>query len=82
MAQRDCETSLRACLDQASNVHVFHWSPERERRTLADGMGRWKAYLDIVKASAADRHLLLEFVKEDSADQLLADAKTLISLCR
>ncbi len=80
MSAKDCAKSLEACLPRTNNVHVFHWTPMHERQPLAEGTDRWKTYLDMLAKSSQDRHLLLEFVKGDSVDQLRADAETLLSL--
>ncbi len=81
MPTQDCVESLRACLPRASNIHAFHWEPMRERQALATGTDRWLDYLRTLKQSDADRHVLIEFVKNDSPDQLVDDAATLRELC-
>jgi sugar phosphate isomerase/epimerase len=73
-----CVKSLRAILPRLSNVHVFHWQIQRRQRLpLSEGKDRWQAYLDVLRQSAARRYLLLEFVRDDSAEQFLKDAATL-----
>lgn len=77
------------------NIHIFHWqtdkntpeSPEIIRLPLADGYRNWQRYLNSLAKSAnkvritpQNRCALLEFVKDDSPQQLLADAKILQSL--
>ena len=61
------------------NVHVFQWTaPGNQRHPLAEGTAIWTEY--IRKASAEksrDHHFLLEFVKDDSREQCLADASVL-----
>ena len=70
--------SLRRVLPRLTNVHVFHWRlPDLDRRPLAEGEPRWQRYLEVLRADARPRELLLEFVREDSEDQLLRDGATL-----
>lgn len=69
---------LRALLPRLTNVHAFSWSAKgTDRLPLAAGQNRWKAYLDIIRSSNRDHHVLLEFVRDDSPDQFLEDAATL-----
>ena len=63
------------------NIHVFQWWPTgAERHPLADGADRWKAYLETIAEDGRERFALLEFVKGDQPEQLIADAKTLREL--
>ena len=63
-----------------SNVHVFAWA-KGERYPLADYRDNWEAYINIVKNNSAESHdFLLEFVKGDSVEQMLEDAKTLAEM--
>ena len=71
-------TTLRRVLSFVSNVHVFAWKG-REKFPLADHEKIWRQYLDILRADDRDRNLLLEFVCDDTTDQLLRDAETLRS---
>lgn len=69
---------LRALLPRLTNVHTFSWSTKgTDRLPLAAGRERWKIYLDLVRASGRNHHILLEFVRDDSPDQFLEDAATL-----
>lgn len=77
MSQADSLESLEACLARTSDIHVFHWHPTRERQPLAVGADRWASYFAKIAQSPTDRHALLEFVKDESPDQLVADAATL-----
>ena len=62
-----------------SNIHCFHWGPRgwNDRFPLADGEDAWKAYLSVLQQSDKDRWVALEFVKDDSLEQLEKDAVTL-----
>jgi hypothetical protein len=60
------------------HVHVFHWRlPDLARLPLAEGEPRWRRYLEELHHLGGRRHLLLEFVRDDSPQQLLDDAQTL-----
>lgn len=59
-----------------TNVHVFHWLI-KERRPLAEGAQDWNRYLSYVNSLPGDRYAMLEFVKDDSPAQFLADAEAL-----
>ncbi len=60
------------------NLHVFHWWPDATHRLpLAEGAGRWPAFLDAARADGRDRWALLEFVSGDDEGQFLRDAATL-----
>jgi 3-dehydroshikimate dehydratase len=73
---------LASLSSRLSHVHVFHWLPgaagETDRRPLAEGEEEWCAYLALLATLPGDHATLLEFVPEDSPEQFLADAKTLL----
>ena len=70
--------SLRRVAHRLLNVHVFHWRlPDLDRRPLAEGEPRWRRYLEELRRIGGRRHLLLEFVRDESPQQLLEDAMTL-----
>jgi len=58
-------------------MHVFHWTWLGRRLPLQNGAGEWKAYLNILRPSAA----ILEFVQGDSPAQCAKDAETLRGIC-
>lgn len=73
-------SALKRVLPFVSNIHVFAWDARGGsciRFPLADHAAAWKRYLDIIASDKKERSLLLEFVKDDSAEQFSADAKTL-----
>ena len=73
-------TALRAVLPYVSHIHVFAWTTAEKkivRHPLAAHENAWRQYLDILASDGRERCLLLEFVKDDAADQLAADAQTL-----
>lgn len=64
-------------------VHVFHWWPKVEvRLPLQDGADHWKEYLDKLSSISEAVPCNLEFVKENSPEQFLKDAGTLLELKR
>ena len=70
--------SLRRMAPRLLNVHVFHWRlPDLARLPLAEGEARWRRYLEELRGIGGRRHLLLEFVRDDSPEQFLQDAATL-----
>jgi 3-dehydroshikimate dehydratase len=52
------------------------------RHPLVDGKRRWQKYMAAVETTGRDHFALLEFVKDDSLSQMLADAKILRSLVK
>jgi len=75
-----CQQGLAALLPRLTNLHVFHWvvqDGKRSREPLAAGATPWAPYLDLARQAPGDRYALLEFVRDDSPDQLLTDAATL-----
>ncbi len=75
-------TELEAALPHLSHVHVFHWGPDgwQDRRSLAEGRGDWKAYIERIATTGTDRSLIFEFVKDDADAQLTEDVQTLRSI--
>lgn len=73
-----CREGLAAVLPRLTNIHAFHWNPER--RPLAEGIPNWKKYLEIAAADGKDHYVMLEFVLEDSETQFYADAAILKEL--
>ncbi|MGC1480873.1 MAG: TIM barrel protein [Chthoniobacterales bacterium] len=76
----DCVESLRLCLGEVSNLHVFHWTANGDRLSLADALPDWDAYLDLLATDPRPRHLLLEFVSDNDPANLPREAETLCSL--
>jgi sugar phosphate isomerase/epimerase len=61
------------------NVHCFHWHDYKNRYPLSDGKDQWRSYLSAIKKLNRPTAVLIEFVKDDSPDQFLADASALKS---
>lgn len=76
MEQR-CE-GIRLLGDRLLNLHTYYW-PDGKREEFAPGKGEWKQYLSYVPKDR-DRYALLEFVKDNTVEQLEKDAKALIEL--
>lgn len=68
---------LRTVLPWLVNVHIFWWTAKGERRPLREGQNEWKRFLDIAHLPEGDRWVLLEFVRGDSSEAFLEDARTL-----
>jgi 3-dehydroshikimate dehydratase len=71
---------LTGVLPRLRNVHVFSWTPQRDRLPLATQRPAWQTYLGTVAALAGERFALLEFVAGDDPAQLIEDAQTLREL--
>jgi sugar phosphate isomerase/epimerase len=64
--------------DWVSNIHCFHWWPtSQDRHPLAEGETNWRMYLERIAALPGDRFVSIEFVKDNTPEQFLADAETL-----
>ena len=68
--------AVRAVSSRLSNVHVFTWAGH-DKYPLADGERMWRQYIDIIRESGGEHGLFLEFVCDDTAEQLVRDAETL-----
>jgi len=68
---------LTDVLPRLRNIHVFSWTPERERLPLAARRSDWEAYLRVAASAPGDRFALLEFVAGDDPAVLAEDAATL-----
>lgn len=79
MEKSNCLNGLMMLGNALRNVHVFAWKGQ-ERLALATHSERWMQYLKAMHHIAGNRYALLEFVKDDSPEQLLQDAATLKSL--
>jgi 3-dehydroshikimate dehydratase len=69
---------LRMIMPWLANLHVYHWV-NGDRLPLAEGIGEWTLYRDMVLAGAGDapRYAMLEFVKNNEPEQFLQDAEAL-----
>ncbi len=71
---------LSGVLPWLRNIHVFAWAADRTRLPLAAGRDEWASYLAAAQDGDRDRWALLEFVRDDDPEQLLADARMLHEL--
>ncbi len=74
-----CRDELTALIDRLSNLHVYHWVNEAERRPLAEGADVWRRYFATARG-CENQYALLEFVRDDSPEAFLEDANTLREL--
>jgi sugar phosphate isomerase/epimerase len=80
-AAEDNYRDLCKLLPFVTNIHVFHWrSPNKERHLLSDGIADWQMYMNEIKKNKNYRYAMIEFVKDDKPENLLADAETLRKL--
>ncbi|MCC7518727.1 MAG: sugar phosphate isomerase/epimerase [Verrucomicrobiae bacterium] len=72
----DLLAELEQMLPFLVHVHVYHLAGA-ERRPLAEGAALWMPLLKRLAEDSRPRALLLEFVRKDAPEQLVADAATL-----
>jgi len=82
LSYADNEKNLSLVLPYLCAVHVFTWDDAYRRYPLSDGAEAWKKYLSILKNADVSTKLIMEFVKDDSAEQFLSDAAFLHGLLR
>lgn len=70
----DNAKNLSLVLPYLTAVHVFTWDDDYRRYPLSAGEAQWKTYLSILKDADVSTKLIMEFVKDDSDEQFLADA--------
>ena len=68
---------IKKFMPYLKNVHVYAWK-ELERFPLAEHETAWRKYIDVLRDCKGTHALLLEFVKDDSIEQLRRDAETLL----
>ena len=76
----DAVLELKEILPRLSIMHVYKWKMIKDqliRQPLADGTSEWSKYLKIANSKNQTTDALIEFVKGDSPEQFLEDAKTL-----
>ena len=75
-------TELQAALPHLANVHCFHWGPGgfKDRLSLREGEDTWRRYLQALQPLEGHRYITLEFVKNNSPEQCLEDARILREL--
>ncbi len=71
---------LRKVLPWLSTVHAFSWTGNGHRLALAENAAEWIRFLSILRERTQDIPVMLEFVKDDTLEQLADDAETLKKL--
>ncbi len=73
-------SDIRKLEGRIENIHVYNWiyGERTVRKMLSDNFADWKDYVAAIK----NRPYILEFAKDDSIDNFLADAGTLTQLTR
>jgi Xylose isomerase-like TIM barrel. len=74
-----CRDDIIKLKGHLSNIHVFHWI-NYEHRSLSEGEFIWDNYFKTIDDKAEKRFASLEFVRDDSPEAFLEDAKTLKKL--
>jgi xylose isomerase-like TIM barrel protein len=72
-----CLDQLEALMPWLTTVHVFSWWPSNTRLPLAGRESLWRPVLDRLAAEPREINALLEFVADDSPEQLAKDAADL-----
>ncbi|WP_432799536.1 sugar phosphate isomerase/epimerase family protein [Poriferisphaera sp. WC338] len=82
---QDPKDDLAAILPILGDIHVFAWLRGQDehhptRLALQEGYTQWVSYFKMIKDAEHNCTAMLEFAKNDSPDQFLADAATLKQL--
>lgn len=79
-----CLDAMTLLKKRITNVHVFHWNRLADgtvdRRPFLEGKARWASFLKVANEWGRPTCAYLEFAKNDSTEQFLEDAKTLLSI--
>ncbi|GHV14603.1 xylose isomerase [Clostridia bacterium] len=80
---RENLTALTKVMPYLTNIHVFAWEKDT-RLPLEAHKSRWLDYVNLVKnISTMEKHcFLMEFVKNDSVEQLIEDAAVLCEIIK
>lgn len=80
LTQEENLLALKMVQPCMKNVHVFYWDCLMNRFPMEEGRNVWKEYLEVLKKDSQDHFLMFEFVKDDSVEQLVKDAKIIKEL--
>jgi len=69
--------ALQRVLPHAHNLHVFVWDQNYKRFALEEGETAWTKYISIAKTNPQIKAAMLEFIKDNSLEQLNRDAAVL-----
>lgn len=76
--------SLTTVVPRLAHIHAFQWSLDVSGNIVkcpfATGRDDWQRFLAEIAKVAGERAVMLEFVKDNSAEQFIADAATLRQL--
>ena len=59
------------------NAHAFHRNNQNQKVPISDAFDKWVQHVRDLEKFCAVGHVAIEFVKDDSSEQFLDDAKTL-----
>lgn len=84
LTHEECCQDIKGISTYLEHIHVFYWTdnPERVRHPLIDNKSNWEGYLKVVAELPGEHYVMLEFVKDDSVEQFLHDAKVLKSIIK
>ena len=82
LAFGDNADNLERVAKYVAAVHVFFWNEQNERFPLKDGIDEWQRYVSLLAEAPTPVPMTLEFVKDDSDGQFLADAETLCEIVK
>jgi len=74
--------ALKTMMSSCCSLHMFHWDQDYKRYALEDGAEVVKAYLDLANTNPQINGVMLEFIKDDSIEQMKADAAVLNKLAK
>ena len=74
--------ALKAVMPYCCNLHMFYWNDKYERKTLEEGKADVKAYLDLANTNPEIYGVMLEFILDDSIEQMKKDAALLNELAK
>jgi len=72
--------SLHTVLDRVVGVHCFSWWPFTERMPLTERKQLWQVVSDVLRCQDRDVDVMLEFVADDDADNVIRDGAYLTYL--
>ena len=77
--------AMDALMPMISNIHCFEWKMidgTCVRRPFAEGAAHWGAYFRKLHEAGKTGYALMEFVRENEPEQLIADAAALCALLK
>jgi len=77
VSDAEAPDALRSLLGRLMGIHCFSWWPQAERLPLGAREGLWREAFSIARSSGRDLDVMLEFVADDSLENLHGDAATL-----